>query len=548
MRCLPHRLLAAALLAPVLLESREAVHAQCQSTEFFASDASIADQFGLSLSTDGRRVLVGAPSATGSFFGNSGAAYIFEKGPNGFVQAQKLFAANGGLNEEFGWGLDLDGDRAAIGAFRIGAPLGTGGLFIFDRGPGGWTETELLIPAHPAPEHGFAVALDGDRVASSRRAGDDFWVFELAGGQWSEVAHFTDTQAFALDMEGDTIVTGEPESIKSGEFSGAVQVYERIAGVWTRVQLLVPQTPMIGQAFGFSIDLEGDRLMVGAPGDESFSPQQGTVHEFRRIGGLWTPAGVHRPFDEYPTLAFGRAVDLKDGRMAVGSGGPGPSIDSQGCTYVYEDHGGGFQPLARFDAVDSADSQGFGSSVALFGDHVLVGSPRDSDAAQLGGSVYDFELSDNILNICHCTHQAPCGNEDPWGGCVNGSGSGALLNALGSTSVSQDDLRMQATSLPANRPALLFMGAGFVGPMTFGNGQLCIGHSTLWRFPVQSTGARGCLQEGPGLVSTAGQLFGPFGTPTAGTVMNFQVWFRDPTGPCGAGSNLSNGIQVHFTQ
>lgn len=524
------------------------VSAQCQSTEFYASDASIADQFGLSISTDGQRVLVGAPSATGSFFGNSGAAYVFEKGPSGFVETQKLFAGNGGLNEEFGWGLDLDGDRAAIGAFRIGAPQGSGGLFIFDRGPSGWTETELLIPTHPAPEHGFAVALDGDRVVSSSRGGGSCWVFELQGGQWTEVATFADTQAFALDMEGDVIVTGEPESILSGNFSGAVRFFERVAGVWTPGQILFPQTPTIGQAFGFSIDLEGDRLMVGAPGDESFLPHQGTVHEYRRIGGVWTPVGVHRAFDDVPTLSFGQSVDLEDGRLAVGSSEPGPQFETAGSTYVFEDKGAGFQPLARLAPVDDGSSMGFGGSVALFEDHVLVGSLRDSDVVQLGGSVYDYKISEDVESFCHCSSLAPCGNEETWGGCTSGSGSGVILNAFGSTSVSRDDLHMQATFMPQDRPGLLFMGAGSVGPMPFANGQLCIGHSTLWRFPAQSTGAEGCLQQGPGLVNTAGQLFGPFGTPTAGTVMNFQVWFRDPTGPCGAGSNLSNGIRVHFTQ
>jgi hypothetical protein len=32
----------------------------------------------------------------------------------------------------------------------------------------------------------------------------------------------------------------------------------------------------------------------------------------------------------------------------------------------------------------------------------------------------------------------------------------------------------------------------------------------------------------------------------AGETWHFQAWFRDPSGPCGMGSNLTNALRVTF--
>lgn len=42
------------------------------------------------------------------------------------------------------------------------------------------------------------------------------------------------------------------------------------------------------------------------------------------------------------------------------------------------------------------------------------------------------------------------------------------------------------------------------------------------------------------------QLFPPTGRIQPGSVWNFQVWHRDPSGPCGAGTNVTNALEVVF--
>ena len=71
----------------------------------------------------------------------------------------------------------------------------------------------------------------------------------------------------------------------------------------------------------------------------------------------------------------------------------------------------------------------------------------------------------------------------------------------------------------------------------FGNGLLCLG-SPILRLGVKQVGATGVAVWAQGF--TAKTSF------AAGETQFFQVWFRDPGGLCGAGTNFSNGVEVTF--
>jgi len=137
----------------------------------------------------------------------------------------------------------------------------------------------------------------------------------------------------------------------------------------------------------------------------------------------------------------------------------------------------------------------------------------------------------------------PCGNFGGTGeGCANGTGSGALMTSSGSNSVSTADFGLAASGLDPSQPGLYFQGNNAVNGglgNAFGDGLRCAGGAVI-RLQVRFADATGVSATTANLVVKGGVA--------AGDTKRYQLWYRNPfTTPCGAGFNLSNGIEMVFT-
>ena len=146
---------------------------------------------------------------------------------------------------------------------------------------------------------------------------------------------------------------------------------------------------------------------------------------------------------------------------------------------------------------------------------------------------------------CICTAiVAPCGNSFP-GGCINASGTGAVLTGFGTlsgpdASFAADDLILSMTGLPGPTFGLTVYGSFLNPPSVLGNGILCAG-GNLFRLPfIYPIPASGNVSIGPGLIGLSA------GNITIGSTWHFQSWFRDIPGPCGSFSNTTNALTVTF--
>lgn len=133
----------------------------------------------------------------------------------------------------------------------------------------------------------------------------------------------------------------------------------------------------------------------------------------------------------------------------------------------------------------------------------------------------------------------PCGNNAGANdGCMNSTGNGAELVPGGSPSLAADDLRFQVVDLPATQPVLLFAGLNAVNGgqgLPLADGLRCAG-GAIQRIGVHTSSVQGEALWDPGVLGGHGW--------SSGTTVHFQAWYRDPNGPCGSGSNLTNGVAV----
>jgi hypothetical protein len=122
---------------------------------------------------------------------------------------------------------------------------------------------------------------------------------------------------------------------------------------------------------------------------------------------------------------------------------------------------------------------------------------------------------------------------------ANSTGAAAVISHGGSLSVTANDLHLYCGPMPAFQYGLFIFGAN-QAQVSFGNGTRCIG-APISRFFVQQASFFGDMSQT--IDVSAAPVHGAF---TAGSVWNFQAWFRDP--PAG-GSNfdLSNGLSLTFS-
>lgn len=128
---------------------------------------------------------------------------------------------------------------------------------------------------------------------------------------------------------------------------------------------LFPVEPGVDVQRGFAVAVDGDRLAVGAPLDDTAAEDAGAVHLFQWLDGRWEPETVLYPVSPPEKARFGAALALRDGVLAVGAPG-------EGAAYVFRQGEGGWRLQERVPAQGSL--AGFGRSVALGGGRLAVGA------------------------------------------------------------------------------------------------------------------------------------------------------------------------------
>ena len=122
----------------------------------------------------------------------------------------------------------------------------------------------------------------------------------------------------------------------------------------------------------------------------------------------------------------------------------------------------------------------------------------------------------------------------------NSVGVGALITNAGSTSFAMNDFQLDVNDLVPNQFALCYYGPDSIQD-PFMDGYRCIGGHTQRLNPPTLASAAGYLRREIDLENQGIQ-----NQITPGSTWHFQAWYRDPNGPGGSGSNLSDALTATF--
>jgi hypothetical protein len=272
--------------------------------------------------------------------------------------AAKLTASDAAEAGHFGFSIALQGDTLAVGAIGgtpcavdvedPGACIRAGAAYVRERDggdAGAWGEVAKLsgVDIGPLPAEGdlfgFAAAIDGDTLAiGAPRAGaaGAVWIFARDADDplvWDPVQAIEgiaddDAFGFSVALDGDTLVVGAPGS----GAAGAVSIFERSPGpppTWNEIQTLVGASA--GDAFGSALAIDGDRIAVGAPqdiegcpGDPGLPCAPGATHVLARCVvaacvDAWETRAVLVPAGGAPGDRFGAALAMDGPTLVVGA-------------------------------------------------------------------------------------------------------------------------------------------------------------------------------------------------------------------------------------
>lgn len=568
------------LLAPLVLLTAAQVSAQdTERAKLTASDGTSSDRFGVSLTTAGDMVIVGAPYADLPGAPFAGAVYIFERSGVTWTQTAKLTAATPDANAQFGASVDFDGTTLFVGApFQTvtgvdinGAPTSTdqGAVTVFEYSPPAWIELETLELSVPSGRFGRTLAVHGDRAAVAYQvfnlnSTNDFVRFySLENGAWMStgLAFLGFRLSVDLEIDEDVLVIGAPGL---GE-PDLARVYERSADSFSLLQDLT-SPPQILNSFGSSVALDGDSFFLTGSGPP---PQFDTVLlEYRRSGGgpfvqqAIPGVQVDSQFHELMGLSVSDN-DLWLGFSEIDVPGAPAGGDVRRATQA----GGVWTEDDRRVASDPVPTHALG--------RVVDSSGRFAAAATADGvddAVYVFDV-DSHQEFCFGDGSSPagcgacpCGNDAPSGtigGCLNSSQRSARLLALGRSSITSDSLQMELLGAQGNSFAILLSGDNALpqsGTCPVGSGIDVVGApfdglrcagSQLVRHGIRSTDLQGdaASAANPGWGGDflpASGLLSQLSSPS-GATRHFQVIYRDlPTSGCGTGLNSTNAVSVQL--
>jgi hypothetical protein len=265
---------------------------------------------------------------------------------------QKILASDGAQQDRFGASVSISGSRAIIGSY-LEDEKGTdaGAAYIFELVGGTWTEKKKLI-------------------ASTGAAGDGF--------------------GCSVSISGDRAIVGAMYDDDKGANSGSVFIYELVNGTWGNEKRLTASDGQADDGFGHSVSISGDRVIVGAQGEDTNGTNSGSAYIYELVGTTWTEKKIMASTGQAGGQ-FGTGVSIDGDRAIVGAPYYNGKGERSGSAYIFERVGGVWTESVRLVASDGEYYDNFGSEVSISGDRAIIGVPQENRRT---GSAYIFQLDD----------------------------------------------------------------------------------------------------------------------------------------------------------
>ena len=408
----------------------------------FFSGRNSGDKLGHSVDFDGHYGIAGAPMRDGSYiegfdtistnaFSEMGTAYIYAYDGYNWLEHQELVAHDRDEDDEFGTAVAISQYFAAVGApkekndIQNQLPLNqAGSVYLYNKQGAIWTQVQKICPPdrQAGDMFGAFLKIHGDWLFigspgnSTDSAGNqiitgsgavyvykkdisNFYVFvqkitapdRTAGDRFGE----------AFSVSTGKIIIGAPnqdtdfDQLNNMSNSGAAYVYKQNAnGQYLFEQKLVALDRGSNDNFGHSLAIDDTDAFVGVPNEDhnlvglSTRTNAGALYHFNWNGTEWVQIQkiVAHDRQSYDQFAYSLAINTE--RVLVGAphedyGSDGTFVGNSGSIYSYLRNPSNVLTYdQKFVPSDRVSQSGFGESIALNRNWLMVGAPKQRHSIQ----------------------------------------------------------------------------------------------------------------------------------------------------------------------
>ena len=279
----------------------------------------------------GDTIVIGDPySHVGANVGQ-GAAYVFVRPQGGWRDEHQTATLTFGASDtHFGFAVGIWGDTIVA---TSGPGTGkAGAAYVFRRPAGGWESSVMPIATVSSPRSvsglfGTSVAIDATTIAVGDPGSGQIDVYTRTARDWKgerATARLTASADQRNDQLGQTIAmhgnaiaaTTQIRGPHPGYWYNAIDVFTQSRHAWRddhQAATLTPQHESESNDIGFSLAIDGSRILAGAPDGGVGRQETGNAYLFSRPAGGWNGEHSARQLDGQTPTAAGR---FRTGRHA----------------------------------------------------------------------------------------------------------------------------------------------------------------------------------------------------------------------------------------
>ena len=367
-----------------------------------AIDTKANTSFGNQVDIAGDYAIIGAKLWSTNAMPNRGAAYIFYKGTNGWLQQAKLTPPDSTANDYFGASVAIKGDYAIVGAPT--KANGRGKIYLYKRTGTAWNlEANFTKPGAVTDYDNFGFSVEmcingaglpiaiigtpftnvggtdkGEITTFTRNIATGIWAF----GQTivpTDIAN-NDNYGFSIAADGNYLVVGAPyQNGTAGTDAGAAYVYLFSGSTYSQQTKLIGATA--GASFGISVAINGNLIAAAAPYAALYANTSPAVYTYKRSNTTWDNTNIiylSNITSSNLTSVYGVSVAIQNNKLLIGApggidyanGGNITYTPIKGAVYMYDNYGTDLFNTTTVKIVYSENSFNgdyFGQSISVDG-------------------------------------------------------------------------------------------------------------------------------------------------------------------------------------